>query len=187
MALPLGFKRRETRQAIWKDDSALVGVTEDALTEWFKDGAAAHLQPFAINGAPTVFTYRPLRGDELRGLVKLGMTWKHLAYVCFQIGVRFPAPEVQKVGKDTLAPTIYTDETGFKKLNPDFVDYLEEECPGIVEMYGALVFSASQPTEHEKKASSPPSTEKPSSAATTQAASTAAGTAVLTGPAGVVA
>lgn len=187
MALQLGFKRREVVKAIWKDDTALVGVTAEALEAWEQDGAAFHLEPFARNGSPRMFTYRPLRGNERRSFVKPGMSWSHMKYMCFQLGVRFPdAPEAEPINKDFVAPTLVPDDLGlgFKLLNPDFVDFLEEQSPGIVDMYGKLVYSAGVPTDAEKKASSPPSTERPSSAAIAPAASTAAATAVPSGQAG---
>ncbi len=164
MALSFGLKKKDTRDGIWKGDPALQNVPVEVVSLWEKDGQACHLEQFATNGKAEVFKFRALRIDETRGLIKQGMTVAQAWLECFRLGVRFPgAGETVNMGDGVSERIVSPDVTGFPKLALGFVEYLEENYPGIVDFYGGLIFAASFPSEPEKKASSPSSTAKPSS------------------------
>lgn len=182
MALSFGWKLNEKRYGIWKGDPALGTVPPEVLESWERDGQAAHLEPYAINGKAEVIEFRSLRIDETRGLLKPTTTVGQAYLDCFRLGVRFPrAQESWRAADGTTARVVTRDESGFPKLSLGFVEALEASYPGIVDFYGELIFAASFPSEPEKKASSPPSTPKLSLVAETTGA---AGTAAPSAPAG---
>lgn len=180
MGLEFGYRQNDVRETIWKDDTALNGVTPGALEDWARDGDACHLRQFAVNGQPTVFEFRSLNMDESRWVMGMadgeasGVLRMWLA--CFRIGVRFPgAPEVladRSTGQTGLPVTVR--EKGIRMMALPVVEDLDRRYPGMVSFYGRLIYAATFPSDQEKKASSPPSTASPSSAGEgTSAAGTA--------------
>src|SRR6185436_18724093 len=95
MGLDFGWRVDDTRETIWKGDSALRNVPAGVLADWERDGDASHLRPYASAGKPTVFTFRSLTLEENRFV--LGATidgeldgWLRRVLFCFRIGVAFP-------------------------------------------------------------------------------------------------
>lgn len=185
MGLSFGWKSNEVRESIWKDDSALQNVPAAALEEWKRDGDASHLRPYATNGEPDVIRYRTLTLSQ-REVVAAQHNGEmdgagRALILAFRIGVDFPsAPESFKVAQSnddgtqeevTVSRTVR--EKGIRMLAEPFVQYLETKHPGIVLFYGGLIFNGTFPSEPEKKASSPQSTQKQSpEAASTKPANT---------------
>jgi len=186
MGLDFGFKVNDKREGAWIGDPAFANVPESARADWEKDGAAVHLLPYAINGKPTVFEWRALDVYEARHMKRLFADWgpgsmQLLTLECFALGVRFP--DVQEDGpaqSGVPLKKMTRDAQGFARLSREFLGQLDQRYPGLIDAYGVLIFNATVPSEQEKKASSPPSTETPSSAAD----STGEGTA---GPSGATA
>ena len=182
MGLNMGWRAKDIRESIWKDDDSLAGVTEAALDSWREDGDASHLRPFATNGEPQIITFRPLSQDELEVVRALHVEAANTAeamfrswLLCFRIAVEFKGARTEFTVEHTghKAKRI-VKERGIKMLADEFVTYVEENQPGIIAFYGQLVFSASFLSPAEKKASSPPSTPTPSEPPTAQPAPAAA-------------
>lgn len=175
MALSFGWRANDTRESIWREDTALQNVSAAALEDWKVDGDASHLRKFATNGKPTIITYRALNPDESRVAMALFFnssnaleSYSRATLICFRIGVDFKdAPATIKVneGYETVEHDRVVKDKGLRMLSLEFVADLEAKYPGIVSFYGGLIYRATYPDETEKKASSPPSMPTPSSAA----------------------
>lgn len=162
MALNIGWKRSEQWESYWIEDPAFVDVSEAARQEWNESGEAKPLRPFLKDGAKaTRILFRPLTFDESR-LVLAEMhgapspvAGLMLAYVlCFRLGVQFPdlGPTIRDRG-GADHPCLVQDG-GRRMLALEVLADLEEQYHGIVAFYGSKVYSASFPSEAEKKASS---------------------------------
>jgi hypothetical protein len=166
MGLDFGWRANDTRDTIWREDTSLVNVPSGALSDWNRDGDASHLLPYAKNGKPEVFTFRALSLDESRYVLGILMdgaatSWPRALLYCFRIAVDFPqAPEkfTDSSGKDNGRSTRVH---GIRMLADPFCFALEVKYPGIIAFYGQLIYAATFPSEAEKKASLPPSTQKP--------------------------
>lgn len=172
MAISFGWKANDVRESIWRDDDALTNVPGAALEAWKEDGDASHLRPYALHGQPTLISFRTLNPDESRiaqayfyqGDNALE-SYTRATLICFRIGVDFiGAPDMVGTTDGVLHHRI-VKERGVRMLAQEFVSAMETSQPGIVSFYGGLIYRATWPTETEKKASSPPSTQTPSSAA----------------------
>ncbi len=178
MALSFGWRANEVRESIWRDDPALVGVTEAALQEWYVDFDASHLRPFAKLGQPTIIELRTLTSDEAQAV--LGFfhdaanreeAWSRACLLAFRIGASFPGLEGVPTG-DGQRHGVTVKERGIRMLAEPFVSQLSKDYRGIVITYGGHILNASILTDAEKKASSPPSTQTQSSEAASTAATT---------------
>jgi hypothetical protein len=181
MGMEFGWRVNDTRDTVWRGDSALANVPPGALEDWKKDGDASHLLPYATIGKAEVFTFRALNLEESRWVTGMnpasdlsGLLRQVLA--CFRIGVSFPgAPDTyarESTGQQGLSKT--ERNQGLRMLALPFVQALEEKYPGITGFYGGLIFNATFPSEDEKKASSPQPTLTQSSGAASMTADTAA-------------
>lgn len=165
MALNFGWKTRDVRESIWVNDPALAGITEAARKQWMEDGDASHLRPFATTGAPTTIRFRNLDPDEHRACLAVmnrgdsDITFQQSILFCFRAGVDFPGL-TEIVDANGAKHDVTVSELGFRLLSKEFVASLD---PELVTFYGLKVFTASLPTEQEKKAWSRPSTATPSS------------------------
>jgi len=179
MALTLRYTKGRTRDCAWIGDPALLDVPETAKADWRKDGAAAHLRPFAKNGDLTVITIRDLTPSEVRYVkrhVYTGASVESMYYDCFVLAARFKgAPEAQAMPDGTTEGMLERNGDGFVTLSDAFITGLDHEHPGLVTFFGELIFGNTWPKAVEKKASSPPSTETPSSAAGDTSPSTEGG------------
>jgi hypothetical protein len=173
MGLNFGWKAHDTRESIWSGDPALVDVPEVALEEWVKDGEARHLLPYAKAGQPSIIEFRALSIDESQHLelYRTGLgsgeeSFARFLLMAFRMGVRFKdAPERGYRDHKGQEHAMLVRERGIAMLAEGFCDYIEREYPGIIGFYGVKVYFATRPSEPEKKASSPLSTQTPSSAA----------------------
>lgn len=179
MGLDFGWRVNDKHETVWKGDGALLDVPAGALADWEKDGEAVHLLPFAKNGQAEVFTFRALNLDEKRLMQGLydeeTSGYARMVLACFRIGVEFPgaSEEYKRESTGQTGFRLWDRVKGIRMLSEPFVAALEARYPGIVEFYGKLIFSATFPSEPEKKASSPQSTRTQSSAAETTTAGTA--------------
>ncbi len=181
MGLNIGWRIRDTRESIWKDDDSLVDVSAAAMDSWKEDGDASHLRMFAKNGDPQIITWRPLSQDEIEVVrafhIEATNTYEALARswnMCFRIAVDFKGVRDEYVDyKGRKWPRI-VNQRGMKMLSKEFSDGMEDAHPGIQAFYGNLIFAASFLSPAEKKASSPPSTPTPSGQASAQPAPAAA-------------
>lgn len=176
MALDLGYEVGEERESIWIKDPALGDVPEFARAEWMKDFDAAHLRPYVINGKPTIIKIRSLTPSEVRWMRSFFGMPSDVAYLeCFRIAVRLEgAPEVGETSSGKKVPTVVR-EGKFLKLSDEFCRSLDKRYTAeFAEVYGAVAFSMTFPSEQEKKASSPPSTPSQSSEAGGTGSATAA-------------
>ncbi len=172
MALSLGWRANEIRESIWKGDPALEGVTAAALSAWEEDGDAGHLEPFVKHGQPTRLEFRNLNGDEIRYVrgpgfeaSSIGGAVDRIWRLAFRIGINIVGMPVSIRDPEGIEHHTIVRQEGIRMLAGGLTDELERTYPGIVDFYGAMIFGASVPSDKEKKASSPPSTQTPSSAA----------------------
>ena len=176
MALDFGYRVNDERDGIWIGDPALMAVPESAVTDWEKDGIAAHLLPYAKNGQPSILKFRALNFREDRYVRRhfgMGVGGALIAAECFALAVRFP--DMQEVATARNGTKVSTMERrgDFTVLSDAFLQHLDEKLPGLINFFGNLIFEATYPSLAEKKASSPPSTETPSLAAVSTKADTA--------------
>jgi len=182
MALRFGWRAADKRDTIWIGDESLQDVPTSAKEDWQKDGDAVHLRNYATAGQPTIFTFRALNcveAEYVKGLHDSAnplASFYMIATFCFRLAVRFKdAPETYMVPSTGAGPfKVIERVSGFPMLADGFCNSLRCEYPGMIEFYGAKIWEASQPTEPEKKASSPPLTPPPSSVEGSSTATTAA-------------
>jgi hypothetical protein len=180
--LRLGWRASEKRDTIWIGDPALENVPESAREDWQKDGDAVHLRPYATAGQPEGISFRSLTFTEaqyIKGMYDSatpGPSFELVVSFCFRLAVRFKDAAESYTVESTGAGGLRTIErvAGFAVLAEGFCNNLRFEYPGMVEFYGALIWTASMPTEPEKKASSPPLTTTPLSAVASSTGATAA-------------
>lgn len=162
MALNIGFRPKRVQDCAWIGDPALAEVPEAAKADWRKDGAAAHLLPYAKNGELTIIKIRDLHASESRYMqryIGAQVLVRNLFYECFALGARFKGQaEQQQMPDGSKAVSMVRDANGFLRLSDEVMDGLEVTYPGLIDFFGELIFTASFPTEAEKKASSLPST-----------------------------
>ena len=183
MSLKFGWRATEVRESIWKGDLCLLGpdgtsrATAAALAAWQEDGDASHLRPFC-EGTPTIIRVRTLSPDELQAVQALLFNpgipmegYSRAILLAFRIGIDFAGKEEHRTPEGAIHG-ITVNERGIRMLAEPIVAQLAQDYPGMVWFYGKLILDASQATEKEKKASSPPSTPTPSSAAESTAATT---------------
>lgn len=187
MSLSFGWRANDTRESIWREDTALQNVSAAALEDWKADGDASHLRKYATAGKPSLITFRGLTPDEAR-MASARMadpsspieSWGRGLLMCFRIGVDFPdAPSTIRYNykdadgnhQEGAAKRVVL-ERGIRMLASEFVAQLEHDYKGIVAFYGKLIYEATYPSEVEKKASSPQSMQTPSSAAESTTATT---------------
>ncbi len=183
MALSFGWRANDTRESIWRDDTALQNVSAAALEDWQTDGDASHRRKFATAGQPTIVTFRALTPDESRVAMAMFFgsnnaleSYTRATLICFRIGVDFKgAPDKIRYNyRDEHGTPVEGEadriikEKSLRMLASEFVADLETRYPGIVGFYGGLIYRATYPDEVEKKASSPQSMQTPSSAAEPQ-------------------
>jgi hypothetical protein len=177
--LDLGWRKQETRESIWLDDPALVGVSEAAIQEWIEDGEARHLLPFEKNGKAQIIEFRTLTADEVEAVKgvyrEAGDQEEKNARACilaFRIGVTLPGLKATWNIGDGIDRPVTVKERGIRMLAEPFVTHLSLRYDGIVKFYGRKIINGSLLQDAEKKASSPPSTPMPSSAPQTSAGTT---------------
>jgi hypothetical protein len=188
MALSFGWRANDIRESIWKDDPAiprLVGgnapdVPAGVLASWQEDGDASHLLPFATHGSPTIITFRSLTPDEkpvilalMQSAVNKDEGFMRAMLACFRIGVDFKGAPAAIPDSDGVDHALSGKERGIRMLPLNFVGYLQDNYPGMIEFYGGLVFQSSFLGDAEKKASSQPSTPTPSSVVASTTGTTA--------------
>ena len=181
MGLGFGYKKRERRWSIWKNDPALEAVSEEALTAWRKDGDASHLRPFVKPGqTPSEIIFRSLTTDQ-KARVQLLLEQRRddtteafaaCYHLAFRLGVELPAVPSQIPDADGVLHDKMTNERGLALLAEEVLDWYDDSWPGLTLFYGALIFWASFASDAEKKALSLPSTPTPSSEAGSIAAAT---------------
>ena len=158
--LDFGWKLNEERDGAWIEDPALIGVTESAKADWRKDGAAAHLLPFAKNGTLTIIKFRALNADEVRFVRRLfvdgAAPMENVVLDCFALGARLPSmPEAGRSPAGEQVATMARDAYGFHRISMPTLNALDRRYPGIISFFGMRIFEATFPSEPEKKASSP--------------------------------
>lgn len=187
MGLRFGWIKGQVIDSVWKEDTALIETKPDgtkvtrcsaaALAAWEEDMDASHLLPFAV-GTPTTIRVRNLNADELtmanacyydcaNAYEGAARAW----LMAFRIAVDFEG--VTDASEESGAKHgIVTKERGVRMLALPFVQALMEQYAGIVAFYGSRILNASQASDAEKKASSPPSTPTPSKAEESTVATT---------------
>jgi hypothetical protein len=174
-----GWKANEIHESIWIEDEALADVPPGARAAWKEDGEARHLEPYVRNGKPARIEWRTLNGDELRFvrgfafdspsfIVAIERMWR----LAFRLAVTIEGMPATIRGKDDVDHPTSKRESTFVMMSSEYCDHIDRNNPGIVDFYGQMIADASQLTEKQKKASSPPSTPTPSSAEEGTAATT---------------
>lgn len=181
MAFKIGWKPNDVRESIWMNDPALKNVPATAIDAWLEDGGAEHLRPYCLNGQPTIIQFRNLTSDELMvarapyaGAANSIEAWTRACMLAFRIGGSFVGMESEIGTPDGGRHPATVRERGVRMLADEIIRSIESnpETRGIPMHYGALILMASQPTDAEKKASSPPSTPTPSAVGENMAAIT---------------
>lgn len=158
MALKLGWVPNEWRESFWRSDPSVDWATmdEDAQAAYTKDGDRAHLK--LTNGespAATLIRFRALTAEERATILGLairpgeteengGAAWARTLLYAFRVGCELPDVETAKK----------TREYGVPMLPRRLCDVLGANYgDGLWQFYGGLVWSASNLTDDEKKAS----------------------------------